>query len=121
MTDVQSSPPARHTVPTADISNAIVRIYSELFGRGPTRARTMWRDELIVTVVEEIFTKAERTLIDAGHFEQVRSNRMAFQDQVEPLMRQAVESATNRPVKAFMSQVSRDDLAAEVFILGSAD
>jgi hypothetical protein len=46
---------------------------------------------------------------------------MAFQDQVEPLMRQAVESATGRAVKAFMSQVSRDDVAAEVFILGPAD
>jgi uncharacterized protein YbcI len=104
----------------AVISREIVRVHSRFYGRGPTRAKTIWRDEIIVCVLEEIFTKAEQLLVDAGRFEEVRSYRIAFQDEVEPLFRATIESITSRRVNSFLSQISKDGVASEVFVLGNA-
>jgi uncharacterized protein YbcI len=101
----------------AQISRDIVHVHARFYGRGPTRAKTIWRDEIVVCVLEDIFTKAELLLIDAGRFSDVRLNRQAFQDEVEPLLRAMVESATGRRVKSFLSQVAIDGAASEVFRL----
>ena len=101
----------------AMISRDIVRIHSDFYGRGPTKAKTVWRDEIIVCVLEEIFTKAELLLVGNGRFEDVRSHRTAFQDEVEPIFRAGVEAITGRRVKSFLSQISVDGVASEVFVL----
>ena len=71
----------------AVISREIVQIHARFYGRGPTRAKTIWRDEIIVCVLEDIFTKAERMMVDGGRFQMVRANRQAFQDEAAPLFR----------------------------------
>jgi uncharacterized protein YbcI len=101
----------------ADISREIVGIHASHYGRGPTKAKTIWREDIIVCVLQDIFTKSEQVLIDAGKFEQVRANRQIFQDAVEPLLRQVVEQATGSTVRSFLSQVSVDGTASEVFLL----
>jgi uncharacterized protein YbcI len=101
----------------AAISRDIVGVHSRYYGRGPTRAKTVWRDEIVVCVLEEIFTRAEQVLVDGGHFEDVRANRIAFQDEVEPIFRAVVEATTGRQVKSFLSQISSDGVASEVFVL----
>jgi uncharacterized protein YbcI len=110
-----------HTSVVAEISREIVKAHSQYYGRGPTKARTVWKDDVIVVILEEIFTRAERTLVDAGHFEQVRATRQAFQDEVEPLFRQLVEQATGRTVRSFLSQVNPDGISAEIFVLVKSD
>jgi uncharacterized protein YbcI len=107
---------ATHSV-VADVSREMVGIYARFYGRGPTKAKTVFHGDLIVTVLENIFTKAEQVLVGAGKFSQVRSHRQAFQDEVEPLFREAVERTTGRGVRAFLSQVSEEGIAAEVFVL----
>jgi len=102
----------------AEISREIVRIHAQYYGRGPTRAKAVWRHDIVVVVLEEIFTRAEEVLVDAGRFDQVRSSRQAFQDEIEPLFKQSVELATGRPVRAFLSQVTEEGIASEVFVLG---
>lgn len=104
----------------AAISREIVRVHSRFYGRGPTKAKTIWRDEVVVCILEEILTKAEQFLVDAGRFEEVRSCRIAFQDEVEPLFRAAIEAITGRQVKSFLSQISKDGVVSEVFVLGDA-
>lgn len=104
----------------AEISREVVRIHAQYYGRGPTKARAIWRHDIVAVVLEEIFTKAETMLVEAGRFEQVRSHRQAFQDQVEPLFRNIVEQTTGRPVYAFLSQVSEEGIASEVFVLGES-
>jgi uncharacterized protein YbcI len=101
----------------AAISRDIVGVHARFYGRGPSRAKTVWRDEIVVCVLEEIFTRAEQVLVDAGHFEDVRVNRTAFQDEVEPLFRALAEEHTGRRVKFFLSQISADGAATEVFVL----
>ena len=48
------------------ISRQIVQLHARLYGRGPTRAKTYVQGEYVFSVLEDIFTPAERTLISAG-------------------------------------------------------
>jgi uncharacterized protein YbcI len=101
----------------AGISRGIVQIYANYYGRGPTKAKAIWRNDVVLVVLEEIFTKAEVLLVEGGRFDRVRSHRQAFQDQVEPQFRDVVEQATGQPVRAFLSQVTEEGIASAVFVL----
>lgn len=102
----------------AAISREIVGIYAEYYGRGPTKAKTHWREDVVTCILEDAFTRAERVLVDGGRFDQVRMNRQAFQDEIEPLFRETIEKVTGRRVETCLSQINKDGVAAEVFVLG---
>jgi uncharacterized protein YbcI len=100
------------------ISNAIVRMHREYYGRGATRARTVIQRNYVVAFLEDIYTPLERTLIEAGNREQVVNTRTAFQIAMTEKFSSAVEEIMDRKVIAFMSQVHFDpDMAAEIFVL----
>ncbi len=100
------------------ISNAIVRMHREFYGRGANRARTVIQRNYVVTFLDDIYTPLERTLIDAGERDQVFATRLAFQRAMEERFTAAVEEIMERKVIAFMSQVHFDpDMAAEIFVL----
>lgn len=101
----------------ADISREIVGVHAQHYGRGPTRAKTVWREDLVVCILEDVFTRSEQVLVESGKFDQVRSNRQAFQEAVEPLLRRIVEQATEASVRSCLSQVNQDGVATEVFLL----
>jgi uncharacterized protein YbcI len=105
----------------AEISREIVRIHAHYYGRGPTKSKTYLNDEVVLCVLGEIYTRSEAMLIEAGRFEEVRANRTAFQDTVEPIMRAAVERITGRTIESFLSQASPDGRACEIFILAGPD
>jgi hypothetical protein len=44
----------------AQISNAMVRIHKEHWGKGPTKARTIYAEDVVLTRLEQIFTKRRR-------------------------------------------------------------
>lgn len=103
---------------SSQISRDIVRLHAEHFGRGPTKAKTFVNDSYILCLLEDVFTPAERTLVKAGHADQVSSTRRAFQHAVSEVFIEAVENASGRKVRAFMSQVHMDpELSAELFVL----
>jgi uncharacterized protein YbcI len=105
----------------AAISNAIVGIHREHFGRGASRARTVMGADYVICFLEDIYTPVERTLIEAGRFESVQETRGAFQDTMRQTFSDAVEELTGREVVGFLSQVHVDpDLAVETFILKSS-
>jgi uncharacterized protein YbcI len=105
-----------------DISRGIVSLYARLFGRGPTHAHTHVADEFVLTILEETFTPAERTLVDAGRSKQVEETRRAFQEAVREDFVGVVEQATSRRVVSFMSQVDvSNETAIEFFKLESPD
>ena len=63
-----------------EVSNAMVRLYKDLFGRGPTKARTSFAGpDLIVSTLECSLTRIERLMVDAGEYERLRDLRMHFQ------------------------------------------
>lgn len=108
------------SVPTA-ISNAIRQLVAEYTGRGPTRARTSTRDNVVVVLLEDTLTKGERRLAVDGRKDRVLEYRREFQAAMRDEAIVAVEKLTGRTVSAFMSANHIDpDLAAEVFVLDPA-
>jgi uncharacterized protein YbcI len=102
----------------AEVSNAVVGIFSECYGRGPTKAKTYAFDNYVVTVLEEIFTTVEETLIANGQHELVRQVRLTFQDAVRDRFTHAVSAAMGRKVISYHSQVIFDPpTGIEFFIL----
>jgi uncharacterized protein YbcI len=59
----------------ATIATEITRLQAEYYGRGPTKARTYINDDLVVVVLEETFTPAEKTLIARGESEGIQDIR----------------------------------------------
>jgi len=107
---------------TARVSNEMVRIYKDVFGRGPTRARTAFAGpDVLVCTLENSFTPAERTLAAMGEHQRLRDVRLFFQYAREDDFRSAIEAITGRQVRAFISGTdAREDISAEVFYLEPA-
>jgi uncharacterized protein YbcI len=102
----------------AAISNSLVRLMAQYYGRGPTKARTYINEDVVIVVLRDIFTTVEKTLIEVGKGEHVRETRFIFQQSMEVKFRHAVEEVTGRKVLAFLSQTHiGPDLAVEVFLL----
>jgi uncharacterized protein YbcI len=99
------------------IARAVVQVHARFYGRGPTKAKAVWRDEVVCVALEDLFTQGEKVLVQAGKFDQVRDTRLAFQDEVEPVLRAEIEAITGHRVRAFTSQVSVDNFGSEVFVL----
>ena len=105
----------------AAVSNAIVGIFSEYYGRGPTKAKTYAFDDNMLCVVEDFLTTVERTLVDSGQEQLVRAVRLRFQDTVQDRLKEAVQEITGRPVIAYNSQVTfHPAVGFEVFVLGDS-
>lgn len=102
----------------ADVSNAIVRIHKQFYGKGPVRARAHLSEDLLTVILEGGFTRSEQTLHDHGHEREVLSSRLAMQHSVESEFRTAVEKIMYRSVRSFMSANDpSNDLQAEIFVL----
>ncbi len=102
----------------ADISTALVGLYKEHFGKGPTRCRTYLEPDLVVVVMGEGYTPAEQTLFEAGKWYEVREARQIWQDSMQVLFVNKIEELTGRKVSAFLSANRQGpDLAVELFVL----
>jgi uncharacterized protein YbcI len=102
----------------AAVSNAIVQILSECYGRGPTKAKSYMFDDYVFTVVEDLFTTVEQTLVARGRTDLVRDMRVSFQEEIADRFKEAVSAAVGRRVLAYHSQVIFDPpLGFEVFVL----
>ncbi|HEX6461635.1 MAG TPA: Na-translocating system protein MpsC family protein [Thermoleophilaceae bacterium] len=103
----------------AEIATQIVRLHSEYYGRGPTKAKAYITEDVVVVVLEETFTKAERTLVDRGEIEAIQQIRRRFQQTMGDDFKGIVEQATGRVVRAFLSETNLEaDVAVEFFLLG---
>ena len=95
-----------------------VQKYGDTPGRGPTRARTSIRDNLVVVLLEDTLTKGERRLVAQGRDIRVLDYRAEFQAAMREDAIAKIEELTGRRVTAFMSANHIDpDLAAELFVL----
>jgi uncharacterized protein YbcI len=102
----------------AEISNGIVKLFSEYYGRGPVKAKTFLFDNYAVTILEDTLTTAESTLVRANREELVRDFRIAFQAEMAGPFKAVVEQATGRNVLTYHSQIAFDpDHCIEFFVL----
>jgi uncharacterized protein YbcI len=104
----------------ARISNEMVRLYKDQFGRGPTAARSTWcGDDVITCVLEDTLTPAERNLVKMGEHERLRQTRMFVQYASVRAFCDPVEAITGRTIRAFVSGIDTEEngLSVETFVL----
>jgi uncharacterized protein YbcI len=105
----------------AAISNGLVQLHHEYYGKGPSKAKTYLVNDTVICVLKDGFTTVERTLINGGDSTAVHDIRRSFQSAMEEQFTSVVEGATGRNVIAYMSQIHTDpDVAVEIFLLEPA-
>ena len=119
--DARSKPESHGDIVTA-ISDGLVALLKEFYGRGPTRTKSYYEDDLVVCVLRGGFSQVEQTLLEGGRGVAVIQQRMEFQDVMRRRFEQVIEDATGRPVIGFMSGNQQEpDMMCELFILGPTD
>jgi len=104
------------------ISDGMVALLKEFYGRGPTRTKSYYADDLVVCVLRGGFTRVEQTLLEGGRGAAVIEQRVAFQELMRTRFEEVIESATGRRVIGFMSgNQQHPDMMCEVFILAPTD
>lgn len=111
--------PGRTSV-LAALSAEMVRLYKEQFGRGPTKVRSSWAGrDLVVVMLEDTLTPAERNLLSLGESGRLRETRMLFQYSWVREFCEPVERLTGRKVRAFISGIDAgaNGMSMEAFAL----
>ncbi len=103
----------------SEITNRIVALMREHYGRGPIKAKTYVLDNLIVCVLSDGgFTAIERTMMGGGEPERVLEMRRDFQRMMKVRYSEMIEEFTGRKVLAFLSQAHVEpDLTIEMFLM----
>src|SRR5215212_3982304 len=106
-----------------EVSNVMVRLYKEYFGRGPTQVRTQWAGaDALVVFLEDTLTPAERGLVAMGEHQRLRDTRTFFQYATIRKFCEPVELITGRKVRSFLSSIDTEvqGLPIETFVLHPA-
>jgi uncharacterized protein YbcI len=102
----------------SEITNRLVALIREHFGRGPIKAKTYVLDNLIVCVLSDGFTPVERTMMEGGEPERVLELRRGFQRVMKDRYRDLIEELTGVHVLASLSQAHvQPDLTIEMFLM----
>jgi uncharacterized protein YbcI len=102
----------------ADISNAMVGLKKEYYGKGPTKAKTYINDNYVLCVLQGGLTRNEETLLAAGEETLVRQYRLRFQEAMAAPTTEAIERLTGCRVLGYHSQiVFNPEYAFEIFVL----
>jgi len=98
----------------------MVALLKRYTGRGPTHARAFIDNGLVVVLLQDTMTQAERTLVDEHEKDAVKQLRRTFQGAFRDDAIGLVERTTGGKVVAFLSDHAVDpDYAIEVFVLDS--
>jgi uncharacterized protein YbcI len=101
--------PENHGDVLTAISDGLVALLKEFYGRGPTRVKSYFEDDLVVCVLR-------------GRGAAVITQRMEFQDVMRKRFETVIQDATGRRVIGFMSGNQQEpDMMCEVFILAPTD
>ena len=99
------------------ISNEMVQAKKRFFGKGPEGVKTYMMDDLCFTVMRGGLTRAEQTMLDAGHPDQVRAFRQLFENEMADYLMKAVAEITGRTVVTYQSQIMFDPhIIVEMFV-----
>jgi uncharacterized protein YbcI len=101
------------------ISNAVVRLYKEQLGRGPTKARVNYAGpDTIVVTLENTMVPAERKLVELGEGRRMADSRLIAMEGAESEFREAVGQITGREVRAMICGMAAEaDISTKVFYL----
>ena len=108
----------------SELAKEMVRLFKDQFGRGPTSARVAWAGpDVLVAILEDTLTPAERNLTRLGEHERLRETRSFFQYASVAEFCEPVERLTGRKVRAFISGIDTEvnGLSVETFVLHPPD
>jgi uncharacterized protein YbcI len=110
---------ARQGDQLASVTNGIVKLFREYYGRGPNKAKSyLLDDRIVVCVLEDTMTTVEQTLVKNGDNDMVRQVRLRFQEAMALEFKTVVENAMGRRVAAYHSQLTMEpDMGFEFFVL----
>jgi uncharacterized protein YbcI len=112
MSDAGIAGPTKHPPASSVlqmVSNAMVALHKEQFGRGPTRARSEFAgDDALMCVLEDALLPAEHSLVEMGEQQRVRESRMFLQVATADQFVRTVEEIVGRTVRAFASATDPD-------------
>ena len=105
--------------PMLALSNAMTKLYKDLFGRGPTKVRSAYAGpDVVVVTLENTMTQAERNMVRLGERQRLRDVRLFFQHSSAEELKRPVEEILGRSVRAFTSGIDTEaDISVEVYIL----
>ncbi len=99
--------------PLLAVSNALVKLHKEQFGRGPTKARSHFAGpDGLVCVLSDVLLPAERKLVEMGNQQRVIDSRSSFQYATQTEFITAIEQIVHRKVTAFASGLDPDNNTA---------
>ena len=109
--------------PMSAVSNAVVALHKEQFGRGPTRATSHFAgDDTLVCVLEDVLLPAERAMVAMGDHHRVREQRTYMQVATARQFTAAVEAIVGREVRGFSSATDPDaNMVFEIFAFTPLD
>jgi len=117
MSDIQPEGPQVGGALNA-VSNAMVALHKEQFGRGPTRARSHFAgSDALLCILQEALLPAERAMVEMGEAQRVRESRLWFQVATSQRFIEAVERIVGRTVYSFASATDPEPgVVTEIFI-----
>lgn len=80
----------------ANISRRIVQLHKEFYGKGPTKAKTYFNEDLVVVLMRGGFTQVEETLLQEGRGDSVMQQREDFQEVMLERFVEVIEHETGR-------------------------
>jgi uncharacterized protein YbcI len=103
------------------LTNELVGVQTGYLGHGPKTAFTFYRGNVVVTLMHDVLTKAEKILAQTGRHVDVTEAHGLFRQEMEADFRAVVERLTGHKVLVFLSANHIEpDVAAAIFILDDA-
>jgi uncharacterized protein YbcI len=104
------------------LSNRIVGIYKELYGKGPVKVRSWYLDDIVLCVLRGGLTRSELSFVEMGRGDRVALQRESLQGAVQPVFAQVVEELTGRLVETTLhSTDEQNDVSSLLFLLESPE
>jgi uncharacterized protein YbcI len=99
------------------VSNALVALHKEQFGRGPTGARSYFAGpDTLIGILEGALLPAEQALVKMGEQQRVRDARLFMQVATSDRFTTKIEEIVGRKVYSFVSALDADnEIAYEIF------
>jgi uncharacterized protein YbcI len=102
----------------AAVATAMVGLKKKYYGRGPTAAKAWFLDDYLFVAMEGGLTANEKTLLEDGKADLVRTYRLSFQETMCETTTGAIEELTGRRVLTYHSQISFEPTRSyEIFLL----
>src|SRR4051794_19693362 len=117
MSDAESSGTQQGASMSA-VSNAMVALHKEQFGRGPTLARSHFAGpDSLICILQDALLPAERAMVEMGEAHRVRESRLWFQVATSQRFIDAVERIVKRTVYSFASATDPErGVVMEIFV-----